>query len=104
MLYKINVSKTERFEDQKFLNGERIISLEIVGISKCEEPILAEKSKKVATERIHKKVKNQENPSKIVIIFHIGGFLSGCLENQYSGMYKSPCAQFATVLRAWTHA
>ena len=53
------------FEDQKFLNGEKMISSENVWILKYEEQILAERRKKIETERIDKNVQNQEILSKI---------------------------------------
>ena len=68
------MTKFQIFEDQKFLNGERIISSENVWIPKCEKQILAERRKKIEMEKIEKKVKNHEYPSKIVIRFQIGDF------------------------------
>ena len=78
-----------------------MISSENVWIPKYEEQILDERRKKIDTASIDKKVKNQENPSKMVRRFQTGDILSGYRENQYKGMYKAACAQIATVPRPW---
>ena len=87
------------FEDQKFLNGEKMISSENVWILKYEEQILAERRKKMETEKTVKNVQNHEILSKIMRRFQIGDFWAGYRENQYSGIYWSGGPQIATVLR-----
>ena len=77
------IFKNKEFEDQKFLNGERMISSENVWIPKYEEQVLAERRKKIEIKRIDKKVKNQEILSKIMRRFQIGDWG----ENQYSAIY-----------------
>ena len=63
-----------------------MISIENVEIPKYEEPILAEYRKKIVTVRTDKKVKNHDNPSKIIRRFQIGDLMAGYFENQYIGM------------------
>ena len=59
------------FDCELNLIGDRRISSEIVGILKYEAPILAEKKKKIDTERTDKKNTNQVMGSNILDRFQI---------------------------------
>ena len=63
-----------------------MISSENVSTPKYKEQILAERTKKIDTDSIDRKVNNHENSSIIMRRFQIGDFSAGYLENQYIGM------------------
>ena len=62
-----------------------MISPLYVRIPKCEDPILAEKKKKIVTQVIDETINIQDCGSNSFRRFHVGGTLDAVLLNQKSG-------------------